>query len=83
MLDLPCGDGRNLPPLTAGAPIVLAGDTSRNAMSIARSVVERAGVQRAVVFRDTDVYATRFLDDSIDGIFCWDLLGTSPTRPTR
>ena len=46
ILDLPCGDGRNLPPLAAGAPILLAGDTSPKAMAIARSVVERAGVQR-------------------------------------
>jgi len=75
IMDLPCGDGRNLPPLAAGAPILLAGDSSHNAMAIARSVVERAGVQRGVVFRETDVYATGLLDDSIDGIFCWDLLG--------
>jgi SAM-dependent methyltransferase len=75
ILDLPCGDGRNLPPLAAGAPILLAGDTSRRAMAIARSVAERAGVQRRVVFSEIDAYATGLLDGSIDGIFCWDLLG--------
>jgi SAM-dependent methyltransferase len=75
ILDLPCGDGRNLPPLAAGAPILLAGDTSRRAMRIARSVVQRAGVERRVVFSEIDAYATGLLDDSIDGIFCWDLLG--------
>lgn len=75
IMDLPCGDGRNLPPLAAGAPILLAGDTSRKAMAIARSVTERAGVGRRVVFRETDAYATGLLDDSVDGIFCWDLLG--------
>ncbi|HEU5268301.1 MAG TPA: class I SAM-dependent methyltransferase [Jatrophihabitans sp.] len=75
IMDLPCGDGRNLPPLAAGAPILLAGDTSPRAMRIARGVVQRAGVQRQVVFSETDAYATRLLDDSVDGIFCWDLLG--------
>jgi len=75
IMDLPCGDGRNLPPLAAGAPILLAGDTSRKAMTIARSVAEKAGVQRQVVFSEIDAYATGLLDDSVDGIFCWDLLG--------
>jgi SAM-dependent methyltransferase len=75
ILDLPCGDGRNLPPLAAGAPILLAGDTSPKAMAIACSVVERAGVRDRVVFSETDAYRTGLLDASIDGIFCWDLLG--------
>jgi SAM-dependent methyltransferase len=75
IMDLPCGDGRNLPPLAAGAPILLAGDTSPKAMTIARSVTERAGVRDRVVFGETDAYRTGLLDASIDGIFCWDLLG--------
>jgi SAM-dependent methyltransferase len=75
IMDLPCGDGRNLPPLAAGAPILLAGDTSPKAMTIARSVTERAGVRDRVVFSETDAYRTGLLDASIDGIFCWDLLG--------
>src|SRR4051794_7044290 len=75
IMDLPCGDGRNLPPLAAGAPVLLAGDTSRKAMTIARSVTERAGVQRQVLFSEIDAYRTGLLDSSIDGIFCWDLLG--------
>jgi ubiquinone/menaquinone biosynthesis C-methylase UbiE len=75
VLDLPCGDGRNLPPLAAGAPILLAGDTSANAMAIARTVTGKAGVSEKVVFVEVDAFATGFLDGSIDGIFCWDLLG--------
>jgi SAM-dependent methyltransferase len=75
ILDLPCGDGRNLPPLAAGAPILLAGDTSTKAMAIARTVTEKAGVRDRVVFSETDAYRTGLLDCSIDGIFCWDLLG--------
>ena len=75
VLDLPCGDGRNLPPLAAGAPIVLAGDTSPKAMAIAEGVAERAGIRDKVVFAKIDIFATGLLDNSVDGIFCWDLLG--------
>ena len=75
ILDVPCGDGRNLPPLAEGAPILLAGDTSQNAMAIAAQVVDKAGVRDRVVFLEVDAFSTGFLDNSIDGIFCWDLLG--------
>ncbi len=75
VLDLPCGDGRNLPPLATGTPILLAGDTSLNAMTIAESVAERAGIRAKTVFTKMDVFDTGLLDDSVDGIFCWDLLG--------
>ena len=75
ILDVPCGDGRNLPPLTRGAPVVLAGDTSQNAMRIAEQVVEKAGVRDQVVFVEVDAFGTGLLDESVDGIFCWDLLG--------
>lgn len=85
ILDLPCGDGRNLPPLAAGAPILLAGDTSPKAMAIAEGVVERAGVRDRVVFVEVDAFATGLLDNSVDGIFCWDLLGhlTNPEDALR
>jgi len=85
VLDLPCGDGRNLPPLAAGAPILLAGDTSLNAMGIAEQVVERAGVREKVVFVKVDAFDTGLLDNSVDGIFCWDLLGhlTNPEEALR
>ena len=75
VLDLPCGDGRNLVPLAAGAPIVFAGDTSMNAMSIAARVAADAGIRDRVIFSKIDVFATGLLDDSVDGVFCWDLLG--------
>jgi len=85
VLDLPCGDGRNLPPLAEGAPILLAGDTSRNAMAIAERVTEKAGIRDRVVFVDVDAFATGMLDASVDGIFCWDLLGhlTDPGHALR
>lgn len=85
VLDLPCGDGRNLPPLAAGASILLAADTSVNAMRIAECVAEKAGIRAKTVFTTIDVFATGLLDDSVDGIFCWDLLGhlTNPGDALR
>ena len=85
ILDLPCGDGRNLPPLAAGAPVLLAGDTSLNAMGIAEKVAEKAGIRNKVVFVEMDAFGTGLLDDSVDGIFCWDLLGhlTNPADALR
>lgn len=75
VLDLPCGDGRNLPPLAAGAPILLAADTSTNALTIAERVARRAAVRDKIVFIEANAFGTGLLDDSVDGIFCWDLLG--------
>lgn len=85
VLDLPCGDGRNLPSLADGAPILLAGDTSRNAMAIAEKVAEQAGIRHKVVFVEVNAFSTGLLDDSVDGIFCWDLLGhlTDPLGALR
>lgn len=82
VLDLPCGDGRNLPPLSHGCSILLGGDTSPKAMAIAERVVAKAGVRDQVVFMRTDCFDTGLLSDSVDGIFCWDLLGhlTEPGR---
>jgi len=85
VIDLPCGDGRNLPPLSRGAAVLLAGDTSPKAMAIAEGVAHRAGIRRKVVFLRADAFDTGLLDNSVDGIFCWDLLGhlTDPESALR
>jgi ubiquinone/menaquinone biosynthesis C-methylase UbiE len=85
VLDLPCGDGRNLPPLSAGAPILIAADTSPTAMAIAAQVAETAGIRDKTVFVQLNAFATGLLDDSIDGIYAWDLLGhlTKPGEALR
>jgi SAM-dependent methyltransferase len=75
VLDLPCGDGRNLPPLAGSGAVVLAGDTSTNAMGIAEKVAEKAGIRDRVIFLEMDAFRTGLLDNSVDGVFCWDLLG--------
>jgi ubiquinone/menaquinone biosynthesis C-methylase UbiE len=84
VLDLPCGDGRNLPPLAQAADVVVGGDTSRNAIGIARQVVAKANADN-VIFREADVFATGLPDNSVDGVFCWDLLGhlTEPGKALR
>ncbi|MEP6695390.1 MAG: class I SAM-dependent methyltransferase [Pseudonocardiales bacterium] len=85
VVDLPCGDGRNLPPLAGGASVLLAGDTSPKAMAIAEQVVDKAGIRDRVIFVTLDAFATGLLDASLDGIFCWDLLGhlTDPAAALR
>lgn len=85
VLDLPCGDGRNLPTLALSAPVVLACDTSRNALGIAESTIRRADSHRNIVFREADIFSLPFPSDSIDGIFCWDMLGhlTEPEKAIR
>ena len=75
VIDLPCGDGRNLPPLAGGTSVLLAGDTSVNAMTIAEHVARQAGIRDKTVFVKIDAFDTGLLADSVDGIFCWDLLG--------
>jgi SAM-dependent methyltransferase len=84
VLDLPCGDGRNLPPLAAGAPTVVGADSSRNAINVARGRVERAGI-RNVILMESDIFATGFANDMFDGVFCCDVLGhlTKPMAAIR
>ncbi len=85
VIDLPCGDGRNMPPLAVSAPILLGGDTSTKAMTIAEAVCTEAGIRNKTVFSVVDAYHTGLLDGSVDGIFSWDLLGhlTNPQDVLR
>lgn len=85
VLDLPCGDGRNLPTLALSAPVVLACDTSRNALAIAESTIRKAGSHKNIVFREADIFRTGLPDNSVDGVFCWDMLGhlTDPEKAIR
>ncbi|HEY2291499.1 MAG TPA: class I SAM-dependent methyltransferase [Thermoanaerobaculia bacterium] len=85
VLDLPCGDGRNLPALAPGASILIGGDTSANAIAISRKVIQRESLENRLVFLKLDAYSIKIPDGSIDGIFCWDLLGhlTHPEKALR
>jgi SAM-dependent methyltransferase len=85
VMDLPCGDGRNLPTLGQFAPVLIGADTSENALGISQKVLERAGLMRRSSLLIVDAYETRLPDNTVDGIFCWDLLGhlTEPERALR
>ena len=54
-------------------------------MVIAERVTEKAGIRDKVVFIEVDAFATGLLDNSVDGVFCWDLLGhlTEPEPALR
>ena len=54
-------------------------------MAIAEQVTVKAGVRDRVVFVKVDAFDTGLLDASVDGIFCWDLLGhlTDPAPALR
>jgi len=82
VLDMPCGDGRNLPALAEGGRILLGADTSANALDISEQVVTRAGVSQKTALLQLDAYAMKVPSGSLDGVFCWDLLGhlTEPVR---
>jgi ubiquinone/menaquinone biosynthesis C-methylase UbiE len=75
IIDLPCGDGRNLAALADGASILLGADTSAKAMTIAERVAAQVSIAAKTIFLRMDVFDTGLLDNSVDGIFCWDLLG--------
>jgi ubiquinone/menaquinone biosynthesis C-methylase UbiE len=75
VIDLPCGDGRNLAALADGASVLLGADTSTKAMTIAERVAAQAGIAAKTIFMRMDTFDTGLLDNSVDGIFCWDLLG--------
>ena len=82
VLDMPCGDGRNLPALAQGGAVLLGADTSTNALGISEKVVTRAGVAQKTALIQLDAYDIAVPTGSIDGVFCWDLLGhlTEPVR---
>jgi ubiquinone/menaquinone biosynthesis C-methylase UbiE len=75
VIDLPCGDGRNLAALADGASILLGADTSAKAMTIAERVAAQVSIAAKTIFLRMDAFDTGLLDNSVDGIFCWDLLG--------
>jgi ubiquinone/menaquinone biosynthesis C-methylase UbiE len=84
VLDIPCGDGRNLPPLMDAIGFVVGVDSSPNALAIAQRLTAATGA-RNVMLMHGDVFATTFVDNTFDGVFCCDLLGhlTEPARAIK
>lgn len=74
VLDLPCGDGRNLPPLANRFPAVLGADSSSNALQLCAKRMKEAGLGNTVLL-EADIFATGFVGDTFDGVFCCEVLG--------
>ncbi len=74
VLDLPCGDGRNLPPLANRFPTVVGADSSANALQLCAKRMKEAGFGNTVLL-EADISATKFVDDTFDGVFCCEVLG--------
>lgn len=73
-LDLPCGDGRNIIPLSQNLPVVVGGDTSKNALHLTEKRISNYNISNCLLVH-SDIFRTNFLDNQFDGIFCWDILG--------
>jgi SAM-dependent methyltransferase len=79
VLDLPCGDGRNLVHLMRDLPFIVGGDTSRVALEAAAHYIAGLPSGRCVL-QEVDIFRTPFVGEQFDGVFCADVLGHL-TRP--
>ncbi len=73
VIDLPCGDGRNVPALAESIPFVVGADSAPNALAIAHKTLAESAVKNCVLV-EADIFATGFYDDQFDGVFCCDVL---------
>lgn len=87
VLDLPCGTGRLIPPLTRLGFRVVAADYSGHMLDVARdefgSATDRASGGCTVGYLRSDVMAAAFADDTFDAVICNRLLHHYPTPETR
>jgi SAM-dependent methyltransferase len=74
VLDLPCGDGRNLPPLASRFPAAVGADSSANALGLCGKRMREAGLDNTVLL-EADIFGTKFVSDTFDGVFCCEVLG--------
>lgn len=81
VLDIPCGDGRNIPTFAESFNTIFAADTSTNALQIANKELGKKGIGNCTLMK-VDVFDTPFFNKQIDGVFCCDLLGhlTQPVK---
>jgi hypothetical protein len=79
VIDLPCGDGRNLAALVDGASILLGADTSTKAKAKAKAIAEgvagQAETAANTIFPRVAAVDTGPLDNSAGRTYRWDLLG--------
>ena len=76
ILDLPCGDGKNVQALAELGPVIAA-DSSERALDICEAR-RRAQNLANVVTMKADAFHTPFSDGVFENVFCCDLLGHLP-----
>ena len=76
ILDLPCGDGKNVQALSELGPVVAA-DSSERALRICDTRRRAQNLANVVTMR-ADAFQTPFSDDVFENVFCCDLLGHLP-----
>lgn len=76
ILDLPCGDGKNVQALAELGPVIAA-DSSERALDICEAR-RRAQNLANVVTMKADAFRTPFSDGVFENVFCCDLLGHLP-----
>jgi ubiquinone/menaquinone biosynthesis C-methylase UbiE len=81
ILDIPCGDGRNILPFAKLFNMIFAVDASTNALQIANKELDIKGIRNCALMK-VDIFDAPFFDKQIDGVFCCDLLGHL-TKPVK
>ncbi len=76
ILDLPCGDGKNVEALAELGPVVAA-DSSERALHICETRRREQNLTNVVTMQ-ADAFQTPFSDGTFDNVFCCDLLGHLP-----
>lgn len=81
VLDLPCGDGRNLAVLARQVAMVVGADSSPRALALAQKAIDKAALGN-VILTEADIFRSGFPDGAFDAILCCDVLGhlTDPAR---
>jgi ubiquinone/menaquinone biosynthesis C-methylase UbiE len=74
VLDVPCGDGRNLIPWAAKRRAVVGVDSSRTALTNGPRLAGHLGLEN-ILFLEGGIFELPFYDSQFDVVFCWDLLG--------
>jgi ubiquinone/menaquinone biosynthesis C-methylase UbiE len=73
VLVLPCGDGRNVIPLTFQSCSIFAADISKSALELLGYKVKKLNINNCILHND-NIYKTQWEDKKFDHIISWDVL---------
>lgn len=74
LLDVPCGEGRNLCRLAAQIPIVVGLDSSPTALLTLNYRLSTENIRNCILL-EGDIFKLPFPDNHFDAVLCWDVLG--------